>query len=105
MIDNFTDYAKQQWADFDYKLAGGESLNEVQSRNMEALHELLAAYPDKTIVAGTHGTALSTIINHYDKTFTYDNFAHIANLMPWIVHFAFDKTQCLYIKAIDLFAR
>ena len=102
-IADFTGYAKQQWTDFDYKLPGGENLREVQARNIEALHELLTAYPGRTIAVGTHGTALSTIINYYDNTFTYENFAHIARLMPWIVHFAFDDTQCLFIRAVNPF--
>jgi len=31
-------------------------------------------YEGKNIVIGTHGTALSTIINYYDSTYGYDDF-------------------------------
>ena len=63
-LDDFDGFAKNQWADFDYRLNDeGECLNQVQSRNIAALSDILKRYTDKTIVIGTHGTALSTIIN------------------------------------------
>ena len=36
---------------------------------MEALNEILSDNADKEIVIGTHGTALSTILNFYDNSF------------------------------------
>lgn len=39
----------------------------VQKRNMEALHDILADNADKEIVVGTHGTALSSILNCTDR--------------------------------------
>ena len=97
-IDNFGDFAKNQWADFDYKLDGGESLNEVQTRNITALKEVLRKYDGKNIAVGTHGTALSTIINYYDKSFGYEDFEKIKDVMPWIVAFEFDGEKCVSIK-------
>ena len=44
-------------------LPGGESLRSVQERNIAALTDILTAERDKTVVVGTHGTALSTILN------------------------------------------
>ena len=35
----------------------------VQGRNMEALNKILSDNQGKEIVVGTHGTALSTILN------------------------------------------
>ena len=63
-IEDFTAFSKAQWADFDYKLSDGESLNEVQSRNISALNSVLEKYKGKNIVISSHGTALSTIINY-----------------------------------------
>jgi 2,3-bisphosphoglycerate-dependent phosphoglycerate mutase len=103
-IDDFVAYSKQQWSDFDFKLSTGESLGEVQARNVEALKRLLSSCPDETIVIGTHGTSLSTVVNYYDKTFTYDSFLNIAGLMPWIVHFEFDGDKCVSITSINPFA-
>ena len=97
-IENFHDFSKNQWADFDYKLAGGESLREVQSRNIAALKEVLHKYEGKNIAIGSHGTALSTIINYYDKSYGYADFEKIRSVMPWIVAFEFDGEKCVSIK-------
>lgn len=104
-LEDFFSYAKRQWADFDYKLAGGESLSEVQQRNIAALNELLRAHPNRTIVVGTHGTALSTVIHYYDPSFSYADFEKIAGLMPFIAHFTFEGETCRGIELIDLFDR
>ena len=104
-IEDFTSYANKQWSDFDFALPGGESLRVVQTRNTAALHRLLIAHPGEEIIVGSHGTALSTIINYFDKSFGYENFLRIVGLMPWIVHFTFDGTTCIEIEQIDLLKR
>ena len=97
-IDNFHDFSKNQWADFDYKLEGGECLRQVQTRNIAALNEVLRKYEGKNIAIGTHGTALSTIINYYDKSYGYDDFQKNVNIMPWVVAFEFDGQKCVRIR-------
>jgi 2,3-bisphosphoglycerate-dependent phosphoglycerate mutase len=93
-----------QWNDFTYKLSDGECLQEVQTRNMSALQQVLNKYAGKNIVVGSHGTALSTIINYYDHSFGYKDFEKIKNVMPWIVEFVFDEdTKCIMIKEHDLY--
>lgn len=89
-IENFDAFARRQWHDFSYKLSGGESLEEVQKRNISALQSVLNSHSGENIVIGTHGTALSTIIHHYDSSFGYEDFCEIKNIMPWIVRFVFD---------------
>lgn len=102
-IEDFTAFSKAQWADFDYKLSDGESLNEVQSRNISALNSVLGKHKDKNIAIGSHGTALSTIINYYDKSFGYEDFEKIRTVMPWIVEFTFQNDECIAIKYSDIF--
>ena len=102
-IDDFTAFCKAQWKDFDYKLSDGETLREVQTRNILALNRVLQEYKNKTIVIGTHGTALSTIINFYDKQFGYADFERIKGLMPWIVKFTFESDDCVDIQSYNLF--
>ena len=97
-IDNFHDFSKNQWADFDYKLEGGECLHEVQARNIAALKEVLRKYEGKNIAIGTHGTALSTIINYYDNSFDYTKFRKNVDIMPWVMVFEFDGEKCVSIK-------
>jgi 2,3-bisphosphoglycerate-dependent phosphoglycerate mutase len=100
-IEDFASYAKKQWADFDFALPGGESLRQVQVRNIAALNDLLAAHPGENIAVGSHGTALSTIMNYYDKSFDFNSFQKIVGLMPWIVHFTFDGKTCAGIECVD----
>lgn len=104
-IEDFTAFARRQWADFDYKLSDGECLREVQVRNIAALNTVLRDCEGKNVVIGSHGTALSTIVNHYDPSFGYEDFDAIRGLMPWIVHFTFEKETCVSIEKIDLFAQ
>ena len=102
-IENFDSFCKEQWEDFDFKLSEGESLREVQKRNIRALDQLLETYADKNIAVGSHGTALCTIINYFDPSFGYNEFEQIKNLMPWIVKFSFEGNKCLEIEKINLF--
>ena len=102
-IEDFSSFSKKQWEDFSYKLSDGECLAEVQARNIAALNKLLDDYQDQNVVVGSHGTALSTIINYYDKTFGYDGFHEIRHLMPWVVQFTFDGKELIEIKKYDLF--
>lgn len=89
-IDDFDAFSRRQWADFDFHLDGGESLREVQERNIAALEEALREHEGQTIVIGGHGTAISTILNHYDPSFGYDQFESIRRIMPWIVRLDFE---------------
>jgi 8-oxo-dGTP diphosphatase len=47
--------------------------------------------------------ALSAIINHYDKSYGYEDFAAMARIMPWAVRMDFDGNGCARIERIDLF--
>lgn len=79
----------KRWEDFSFAEEGGENLASVQSRNMEALKEILQKYEGKTVVIGTHGTALSTILNFYNRSFGVNAFLRIANRMPYIIELEF----------------
>ncbi|SMC22178.1 2,3-bisphosphoglycerate-dependent phosphoglycerate mutase [Clostridium acidisoli DSM 12555] len=81
-IDDFHGFSQRQWEDFNFKLSDGECLNEVQERNIKALKKVLKKFYGKKIVIGTHGTALSTIINYYESAFGYKDFNEIRLLMP-----------------------
>ena len=84
---------KKRWADKNYAEPEGESLYSVQKRNIEAIQEITESYHDKNIVVGTHGTALSTILNYYNPAFNCDDFIRMINYMPYIVKFEFDGTR------------
>ena len=101
-IEDFNSFCRQQWKDFDYKLTDGECLREVQRRNVNALKQVLKDYKDKAIVIGSHGTALSTIINYYDKSFGYSEYEKIKGMMPWVVKFVFEDMDCIDIQQYNL---
>ena len=89
-IDDFDNFSRRQWEDFDYSLEYGESLREVQERNIRSLENILDVDRGKNIVISTHGTALSTILNYYDGRFTFKDFDDIKTIMPFIVHMKFE---------------
>ena len=81
---------KKRWDDHNYHEENGESIAMVQKRNIEALNEILATNLDKEIVIGTHGTALSSILNFYDNSFGCEDFLRIIDWMPYIIELDFD---------------
>lgn len=88
---------EKRWADFDLHEEGGESLRMVEMRNVEALQEILQENQGKTIVIGTHGTALSTIFHHYNPEFGCKDFLRIIDWMPYVVEMDFEKDKLLRI--------
>lgn len=92
---------RKRWADFEYHEEGGECLQSVQNRNIAALTDILKNYQNKIILIGTHGTALSTIINYYDSSFLCDGFMRIINYMPYVIRFDFDNEK--FIKSKEIF--
>ena len=99
-IEDFTGFTEKQWTDFNYHLPGGESLSMVQERNIRALETLLQGHPDQTILIGTHGTALSTIINYYKPDFQLADFQRIKHIHPSIDQFEFQGSTCSSIDEI-----
>jgi len=89
---NTRELFQKRWADFAWHEPGGECLRAVQERNVAALRDILAANPDKALAVGTHGTALSTILNHFDPGFGCDDFMRIIDWMPYIVELDFEGT-------------
>jgi 2,3-bisphosphoglycerate-dependent phosphoglycerate mutase len=99
---DFLTFIERQWNDFDYTLSDGESLAVVQKRNINALIGVLRRYRDKNIVIGTHGTALSTIINYYDASYGFSDFMKIIHVMPWAVKMVFDAEKFCTLEMLDI---
>lgn len=91
---------QKRWDDFDFHEEGGESLSMVQKRNIEALNEILSKHEDQNIVIGTHGTALSTILNYYNPKFKCDDFLRIIDYMPYVICITFNGIN--YISQEEL---
>ena len=81
---------RKRWANHDYHEECGESIAMVQRRNIEALNEILSDNQNKQIVVGTHGTALSAILNYYDKDFGCEDFFFFFDWMPYIIELNFE---------------
>lgn len=86
---------RKRWADFSFHEDGGESIGMVQERNIASLKEILVANEGKNIVIGTHGTALSSILNYYNPQFNCDDFLRIVDWMPYIVELDFEGEECV----------
>ncbi len=91
---------EKRWADFSFHEEGGESIGMVQERNMKALLTILkeceeADDGDMNIVIGTHGTALSSILQYYDRTYNSDSFFRMVDWMPYIIELDFEANQCI----------
>lgn len=81
---------QKRWENPDFHEDGGESINMVQRRNIEALKDILDKHEGKNIVIGTHGTALSSIINYYVPQFGCNDFLRIIDWQPYIVEIDFE---------------
>ncbi|MCK9171357.1 MAG: histidine phosphatase family protein [Treponema sp.] len=83
---------RKRWSDHSFHEEGGESISMVQERNIAALTDILKTNAGKNIVIGTHGTALSSVLNYYDPSFSCDDFMRIIDWMPYIIELDFDGT-------------
>lgn len=100
--NDFYGLFQRQWADFDYTLSDGETLRIVQNRNIKALSDILKRYSGQNVAIGTHGTALSTIINYYDNYYGYEDFLKMLPICPFAVKMVFDGQRCIEIEHIDI---
>ena len=91
---------QKRWEELEYHEEGGESIGMVQRRNVEALKEILATNEGKNIVIGTHGTALSSIMNYYIPEFGCDDFLRIIDWMPYIVEMDFEGQKLISISEL-----
>ena len=90
---NTPEMFRRRWNDFDYHEAGGESLRSTQDRNIAAVSDILHEFTDKTVLIGTHGTALAVILNYYDPSFGLNGFLRMIDFMPCIIRMTFDGAQ------------
>ena len=101
-VDDFFTYAQNQWEDFSHKISGGESLGEVQERNIQAVRTIIEENLGSSVVIGTHGTALSTIVNYFNPGFGYDDFYRIMDKMPYILCLTLECTNLISVTEIEL---
>ena len=80
-----------------YTIIKQESIEELNGTGYILKHD----NTDKDIVIGTHGTALSTILNFYDNNFGCEDFLRIIDWMPYIIELDFESScnaTCVHEK-------
>ncbi len=87
------------------EVQGRTELRELFLGDWEGLRveEVMQKYGGKSIVIGSHGTAMSTVLNYFDRSFGYEDFERIRCLMPWAVRLTFEGENCTSIESYDLF--
>ncbi len=93
-IDDFHTFTLNQWNDFDFKLEGGESINEVQKRGSRTLEWILEKYAGKKILVGTHGTFMSVLLNYYDSAIDFEFWRHVRMPDIYKASFVSDAKGC-----------
>lgn len=101
-IDDFEAYARRQWADFEHRQGTGESLREVQARNVAALEELLRGYGGGHLAIAGHGTALCTLFHAFEPGFGFNDFWALVDRTPFVREARFEGTRCLSLEDLDL---
>lgn len=101
-VNDYEEYTKKQWEDFTFKKEFGESLAEVQERNLAALAHILTKFEGKNIAVSSHITSLCTIINHYQPDFGYEQVKEIKDVMPFVVKFQFEGDQFQNMEIVML---
>ena len=101
-IDDFEVFARRQWADFDHRRGSGESLREVQARNVAALEDLLRRHGGEHLAIAGHGTALCTLFHAFEPDFGFDDFWARVDRTPFVVEARFEGTQLVLREDLDL---
>jgi 2,3-bisphosphoglycerate-dependent phosphoglycerate mutase len=84
-----------------WEMPGGH-IDDGESSQAAALNDVLKNNLGSNIVIGSHGTALSTIINYYNSDFGYEGFWSIADKMPYILCFKFNKMEFIGMEEVEL---
>ena len=90
----------ERWKSQEWKDEWGESISDVRKRNVEALLDVLRKYEGHNIVIGTHGTALSTILDYLSPEYGYEDFLRMMDWMPNIVEVEFEGEKVISIKEL-----
>jgi len=84
---------RKQWKDFAYTLSDGECLGEVQERNIRALNTVLEDNRGKSVVIGTHGMALCTMIRYFRPGIRIAEVEEIMDKLPYLLLMEFSGSE------------
>ena len=97
---NIKNLFAKRWEDHNFHEPGGESIGMVRARNVAALMDILEENEGKTVVIGSHGTALSSIINYFNPSFGCQDFLRIIDWMPYILEMRFDGKELISMTEV-----
>ena len=60
---DWKEFSRLQNKDFDFKLSGGESLNQTKKRIVEAMKNILMYEPGNRVLVVSHSTALTCLLS------------------------------------------
>jgi 2,3-bisphosphoglycerate-dependent phosphoglycerate mutase len=89
---------KKRWSDLSYCEEEGESIKDVQERNIRALKKILKNENSQNIIIGTHGTALSSILNYFNSNYGVNDFLRIINYMPYVIRLEFEDDRLIKME-------
>ena len=100
-VEDFGEFMAREWADFSFKLPGGESLYEVQQRFTAAIGMVCDENSEKNIAIATHGTALCATLNYYDNSFGFQDFLELVNVKPFVLRLEFEGEKFLSWEIVE----
>lgn len=86
--EKFLGYGKHQWDDFDFKLCGGESLNDVKNRYNTGVRIIINQHAQSQnciFAVGCHIARLCAYISQFNLISNYEEYKKYASKMPLIV--------------------
>ena len=98
---DFDQYMAQQWADFNYAAPESESLQTVQQRNLKAIRSILRMHPGQIVGVGSHGCAMSTILDSFIP-FGYEGYLAIRPKAPCVYCLKFEGEKLLSAEEVPL---
>ena len=107
------DFERLQARDFDFKLNGGESINQVKKRMSDCLKNILMFESDEKIVVISHATAITSLLSawceighNYDEnvilTYNEETIVDGNYQAPHVFKVTFDGLNVLNIEYIDI---
>lgn len=97
-VDDFHGEVLKAWVNPYYKLAGGESNKEAQTRGVTALQQIIRKYAGKNIIIGTHGNLMALILNEFDSSFDFHFWQRLT--MPDVYQLTFKNEELTSIKRV-----
>lgn len=86
--EKFLGYGRHQWDDFDFKLCGGESLNDVKNRYNTGVRIIINQHAQSQnciFAVGCHIAGLCAYISQFNLISNYEEYKKYASKMPLIV--------------------